>query len=88
MWRAPGIAGFTKTVALETAQQGVTCNAVCPGYMLTELVQNQLESTAKIRGITKVPNRHPGRHLISTGPASLAERAATICSIKRAGCSV
>jgi 3-hydroxybutyrate dehydrogenase len=28
-----GIAGFTKTVALETAQSGVTCNAICPGYM-------------------------------------------------------
>ena len=49
-----GIAGFTKTVALETAQTGVTCNAVCPGYMLTELVENQLDATAKLRGMTKV----------------------------------
>lgn len=30
-----GVAGFTKTVALEVAQQGVTCNAICPGYVLT-----------------------------------------------------
>lgn len=50
-----GIAGFTKTVALETAKGGnVTCNAICPGYMLTALVQNQLEAAATIRGITKV----------------------------------
>ena len=50
-----GIAGLTKTVALETATAGnVTCNAICPGYMLTELVENQLEATAKIRGMTKV----------------------------------
>ena len=50
-----GIAGFTKTVALETATAGnVTCNAVCPGYMFTELIENQLEATAKIRGMTKV----------------------------------
>lgn len=49
-----GIAGFTKTVALETAKgTGVTCNAICPGYMFTALVQNQLEDTARIRGISK-----------------------------------
>lgn len=55
---AAGIAGFTKTVALETARgTNVTCNAICPGYMFTALVQNQLEDTARIRGITKVPSR-------------------------------
>ncbi|EIE26165.1 3-hydroxybutyrate dehydrogenase [Coccomyxa subellipsoidea C-169] len=49
-----GIAGFTKTVALETAQAGnVTCNAICPGYVLTDLIRNQLEDTAKARGIPK-----------------------------------
>lgn len=46
--------GFTKTVALETAQAGnVTCNAICPGYVLTDLIRNQLEDTAKARGIPK-----------------------------------
>jgi NAD(P)-dependent dehydrogenase (short-subunit alcohol dehydrogenase family) len=40
---------------LETAKgTGVTCNAICPGYMFTALVQNQLEDTARIRGISKV----------------------------------
>lgn len=46
-----GVAGFTKTVALETATTGVTCNAVCPGYALTDLVKNQLQDTAKVRGM-------------------------------------
>ncbi|KAK9807872.1 hypothetical protein WJX72_011754 [[Myrmecia] bisecta] len=48
-----GIAGFTKTVALEMAQKGVTCNAICPGYVLTDLINNQLDATAKARGIPR-----------------------------------
>lgn len=49
-----GIAGLTKTVGLEMAQKGnITCNAICPGYVLTDLIRNQLENTAKARGIPK-----------------------------------
>jgi len=48
-----GIAGLTKTVALETAQFGITCNAVCPGYVWTPLVEKQIPDTAKARGITE-----------------------------------
>lgn len=48
-----GILGFTKTIALETAQQNITCNAICPGYVFTPLVQNQVADTAKARGITE-----------------------------------
>lgn len=48
-----GIAGFTKTVALELARENITCNALCPGYVLTDLVRNQLEDTARTRGIPK-----------------------------------
>ena len=48
-------AGFTKTVGLELAQKGnITCNAICPGYVFTDLVKNQLEATSKARGIPKV----------------------------------
>jgi 3-hydroxybutyrate dehydrogenase len=48
-----GVAGFTKTVALETAEAGITVNAICPGYVLTPLVENQIPDTARARGITK-----------------------------------
>ena len=47
-----GIAGLTKTVALEAAELGITVNAVCPGYVLTPLVEQQIPDTAKARGIT------------------------------------
>jgi 3-hydroxybutyrate dehydrogenase len=48
-----GIMGFTKTVALEVAERGITCNAICPGYVLTPLVEKQIPDTAKARGITE-----------------------------------
>ena len=48
-----GIAGLTKTVALEVAAQGITMNAVCPGYVWTPLVEKQIPDTAKARGLTE-----------------------------------
>ena len=48
-----GIAGLTKTVALEVAAQGITMNAICPGYVWTPLVEKQIPATAKARGITE-----------------------------------
>ena len=48
-----GVAGLTKTISLETATFGITCNAICPGYVLTPLVENQIPDTAKARGITE-----------------------------------
>jgi 3-hydroxybutyrate dehydrogenase len=46
-----GIAGLTKTIALEVADQGITANAICPGYVWTPLVEKQIPETARARGI-------------------------------------
>jgi 3-hydroxybutyrate dehydrogenase len=48
-----GIAGLTKVVALEGARDGVRCNAICPGYVYTPLVEDQIADTAKSRGISE-----------------------------------
>jgi len=48
-----GIAGLTKTVALEVAEKGITCNAICPGYVWTPLVQKQIPDTMKARNLTE-----------------------------------
>ncbi|MBX3566085.1 MAG: 3-hydroxybutyrate dehydrogenase [Sphingomonas sp.] len=48
-----GIAGLTKTVALETATQGITVNCISPGYVWTPLVENQIPDTMKARGMTR-----------------------------------
>ena len=48
-----GILGLTKAVALETAEHGITVNAICPGYVLTPLVQKQIPETAKARNLTE-----------------------------------
>jgi 3-hydroxybutyrate dehydrogenase len=47
-----GVAGLTKTVALEVATHGITMNAICPGYVWTPLVEKQIPDTAKARGMT------------------------------------
>lgn len=48
-----GVIGLTRTMAVELAQHGITANAICPGYVLTELVKKQIPDTAKARGITE-----------------------------------
>src|SRR5271165_1013417 len=48
-----GIVGLTKVVALEAAEFGVTCNAVCPGYVWTPLVEKQVDGQAKAHGISR-----------------------------------
>jgi 3-hydroxybutyrate dehydrogenase len=47
-----GVLGLTKTVALEVATSGITCNAICPGYVKTPLVEAQIADQAKARGMT------------------------------------
>jgi 3-hydroxybutyrate dehydrogenase len=48
-----GIAGLTKTVALEVAQAGITVNCISPGYVWTSLVENQIPDTMRARGLTR-----------------------------------
>ena len=48
-----GVAGFTKSVALETARDGVTVNCISPGYVWTTLVENQIPDTMKARGLSR-----------------------------------
>jgi 3-hydroxybutyrate dehydrogenase len=48
-----GVAGFTKTVALETARDGITVNCISPGYVWTPLVERQIPDTMKTRGLSR-----------------------------------
>src|SRR5215204_57685 len=48
-----GIVGLTKVTALETAKENITCNAICPGYVWTPLVEAQIEDQAKSHGIPR-----------------------------------
>jgi 3-hydroxybutyrate dehydrogenase len=48
-----GIVGLTKVTALETAEDGITCNAICPGYVYTPLVEAQIDGQARAHGISR-----------------------------------
>ena len=48
-----GVLGLTKVTALETAEDGITCNAICPGYVRTPLVEQQIDDQAKAHGIAR-----------------------------------
>jgi len=48
-----GVVGLTKVIALETAEDGITCNAICPGYVHTPLVEAQIDAQAKAHGIAR-----------------------------------
>jgi 3-hydroxybutyrate dehydrogenase len=48
-----GITGLTKAIALEGAEFNITCNAICPGYVRTPLVEGQIKDQAKLHGISE-----------------------------------
>jgi 3-hydroxybutyrate dehydrogenase len=48
-----GVVGFTKTVALEVAEQGITANSICPGFVMTPLVEKQIDDQARVTGVAR-----------------------------------
>jgi 3-hydroxybutyrate dehydrogenase len=48
-----GVVGFTKSLALEVAEQGITSNSICPGYVMTPIVEKQIDDQAKAHGIPR-----------------------------------
>jgi len=80
-----GIVGLTKTVALETARTGITCNAICPGWVLTPLVQKQIDARAAADGssadeakVALLSEKQPSQDFVT--PQQLGELAAFLCS--------
>lgn len=80
-----GLVGLTKVVAMETANAGVTCNAICPGWVLTPLVQQQIDARAKASGgsvkdeaIKLLSEKQP--MLEFTKPESIGALAVFLCS--------
>ena len=80
-----GIVGLTKVVALEQAKTGVTCNAVCPGFVLTPLVQKQIDARAQARGVSVeqakqdlLSEKQPSGEFVT--PEQLGELCVFLCS--------
>jgi 3-hydroxybutyrate dehydrogenase len=80
-----GIVGFTKAIALETATTGITVNSICPGWVLTPLVQKQIDDRARREGISVeaakkdlLGEKQPS--LQFTTPEQLGELAVFLCS--------
>ena len=80
-----GIVGFTKVTALENAKSGVTCNAICPGWVLTPLVQKQIDAKAaeqkiSVEEATKLLLQEKEPSLRFTTPEELGALAVFFCS--------
>lgn len=80
-----GIVGLTKVTALETAQTGITCNAICPGWVLTPLVQKQVDARAEVAGISVdeakkmlLAEKQPSGEFVT--PEQLGQLAVFLCS--------
>ncbi len=80
-----GVVGLTKVVALETATTGITCNAICPGWVLTPLVQKQIDAWAARDGISAdeakdrlLSEKQPSREFAT--PEQIGELTTFLCS--------
>jgi 3-hydroxybutyrate dehydrogenase len=67
-----GVVGLTKVVALEEAEKGITCNAICPGYVLTPLVEQQIEDRMRESGLDRREaelkfflDKHPSKQFVT-----------------------
>ena len=79
------VIGMTKVAALETARTGITCNSICPGWVLTPLVQQQIEARAKAEGISVeqastelLGEKQPSLQFVT--PEQLGQSAVFLCS--------
>jgi 3-hydroxybutyrate dehydrogenase len=80
-----GVVGLTKVVALETATTGITCNAICPGWVLTPLVQKQVDARAQAGGLSQeeaklglLSEKTPSRDFVT--PEQIGALAVFLCS--------
>lgn len=80
-----GVIGLTKVVALETARTGITCNAICPGWVLTPLVQKQIDAIAEKEGIPEpearlklLSEKQPSLEFVR--PEQIGDLACFLCS--------
>jgi len=80
-----GVVGLSKVVALETAQSGVTCNTICPGYVWTPLVEKQIEDQARTHGIS--PDRVVTEILLKAQPNKRFAQTAEIGALVAFLCS-
>ena len=80
-----GLVGLTKTVALEAAGKGITCNAICPGWVRTPLVEKQIDDQARINGLSReevipkiILERQPSKQFVKV--EEIAATALFLCS--------
>lgn len=80
-----GVVGLTKTLALETAEDPITCNAICPGYVLTPLVESQIPDQMKAHGLDRdtvirdvILAKQPSKDFVTLD--QVAQTAAFLCS--------
>ena len=80
-----GVVGLTKVVALETAEHGITCNSICPGWVRTAIVEQQIEARAKAKGVpieeearVLVGEKSPSRTFVT--PEQIAALCLFLCS--------
>jgi 3-hydroxybutyrate dehydrogenase len=80
-----GVIGLTKVVALETAETGITCNAICPGWVRTPLVEAQIDALAQKSGVSKeqavldlLSEKQPSKEFVET--SAIGELCVFLCS--------